>query len=281
MIADTHSHLNWENFQDNLDQILSRAKDSSVGLIIDVGVDILTSKEVSAQSRTINQIPLFAAIGIHPHEAQKYSNEQLLDQDILELKSLYKNYSKKIVAIGECGLDYNFSEDLSFDSTPQNLDKIINLQKKLFKSQARLASNLQLPLIIHCRNSKTENDLPLAWNDIFITELKGTTGVFHNFSSNLGDAQKALDLGFYLSFSCVVTYPKNDHLRELIRQLPIDKIVTETDCPFLPPQQIRGQRNEPFYVSEVVRVIAELKGISYEQASKQTFTNAQKLFIDK
>ncbi len=281
MIADTHSHLNWESYKKDLNNVLIKAKEKNVGLIINVGVDYTTSKKVIEQSKTITQIPTFATIGIHPHEASNYMSNNAITKGINDLESLFHTHSQKIVAIGECGLDYNFLPNLSFIPSEVSYKELIKHQKTLFSSQVRLAQRLDLPLVIHCRNPKPEEKLPLAWKDIFITELNKTKGVFHNFSSTLEDAKKALDLGFYLSFSCVITYPKNDHLRAIITKIPLERVVTETDCPFLPPQPIRGHRNEPFYVSEVIRVISEIKGIDFDQVANQTYINAKKLFIDK
>lgn len=281
MISDTHAHLNWESYQDDLPEVLQRAKDKDLGLIINVGVDLPTSKEVAKQAKTIKAIPVLATIGMHPHEAQKYQNPQNLNQAIQELERLYRTNPEQVIAIGECGLDYYFSQNPGFVESEVSTEKLIELQKQLYLEQVKLAKKLNLPLVIHCRNSKPEENFPLAWNDIFVPELQNAKGVFHNFSGTETDAKTALDLGFYLSFSCVITYPKNEHLREIIKKLPFERIVTETDCPFLPPQQIRGQRNEPANVSEVVKVIAQVRGLNYEKAAQQTFTNAQKLFLSK
>jgi TatD DNase family protein len=260
MLVDSHAHLYWDSYQEDFNDVIQRAKDNDIKLIINIGVDLETSKkclELSADG-----IQLYFTIGIHPHDGNNNLNDESIHRLIEDLERLYGDQPDKIVAIGECGLDY-----YSRDSAPSSIDK--ELQMKLYKVQVELAKKLGLPLVIHCRD---------AWEHIFIPELSGTTGVFHNFSGSIDDVKKALELGYYLSISCVATYPKNEPLRLLLKDIPLDRILTETDCPFLPPQQIRGQRNEPSYIPEVVKVIAEAKGISFEEAATQILKNTLTLF---
>lgn len=267
MIADTHAHLYYDTFKEDLPEVVQRALDQKLEFIINIGADLEDSKK--AVEMELSQIKLYCSIGLHPHEATKFGDVVSIHKNIEELEKLYHTNTTKIVALGECGLDYHFVENPGFTPSPLSQDQIKILQKELFISQINLAKKLDLPIIIHCRD---------AWHEVFSPTLSGTTGVFHSFTSTLEDAKKALALGYYLSFSCMITYPKNEHLREVIKQTSLDKILTETDCPFLPPQQLRGQRNEPANVSEVVKVIAEVKGLSFEEVARATLNNAKILF---
>lgn len=284
MLIDTHAHLYYDSFNPDFEEVIKRAKDANLKAIVNIGADIEGSKK--AVELESNQIKLYSSIGLHPHEASKLSDIESIHPNITgELEEIYHSSTGKIVAIGECGLDYFrvFEEsrfpseargsyyfqglDYSPSSLSENQQK--SLQKQLFLDQIGLAKKLGLPLIIHCRD---------AWQDIFLPELTGATGVFHSFTATETEAKKALDLGFYLGFSCIITYPKNEHLRQIIKWMPLDKILTETDCPFLPPQTQRGQRNEPANVAEVIKVIAGIKGLSEKQVSQAIWQNATQLF---
>lgn len=267
MLIDTHAHLYWDSFKDNLDKVIDHAANSGVGTIINIGTDPQTN--LQALMISSDKIKLYSSVGLHPHEGSEESSLKDIDKLIVEMKKLYQQNPQKIVAIGECGLDFYFDGNRDFTPSDKSTKEVKGLQMKLYKTQIQLAKKLNLPLIIHCRE---------AWDDIFLKELTGTTGLFHSFTGNLANAQQALQLGFFLSFSCIITYPKNQTLREAIKQIPLDKILTETDSPFLPPQPLRGQRNEPANVSEVVKVIAQIKGISDEEVAKQVYSNSQELF---
>ncbi len=254
MLVDTHAHLYWDSYEDDLGEVIKKCKENGVELIINVGVDLESSKKALAQD--LSPLVSYSTAGTHPHDVSGFTNTDELEKLILENK-------EKIIAVGECGLDF-FFRNPEDDSEQERAT-----QQNAYKTQVDLARRLNLPLIIHCRD---------AWSDIFIKELEGTKGLFHNFSGTKEDAKKALDLGFYLSFSCVITYPKNQELRDLIKDIPLDRILTETDCPFLPPQTIRGERNDPSYIKEVIDVIAQTKGISPEETSSQILKNTRKLF---
>lgn len=256
MLIDTHAHLYYDQFTPDFKEVIQRAKDANLKTIINIGADFESSKKsVNLES---DQIKLYSSIGAHPHEVSKPSDSESIHPNITgELEEIYHSHTGKVVAVGECGLDY-YSE---------KQQKV--LQKKLFIEQIALAKKLGLPLIIHCRD---------AWDDIFLPELVGATGVFHSFTATEVEAKKALDLGYYLGFSCIVTYPKNEHLRQILKWAPLDRILTETDCPFLPPQSQRGKRNEPVNVTEVIEVIAQEKNLSKEEVASAVWENAVKLF---
>lgn len=258
-IIDTHAHLTWDSFKPDLQEVVERAKEVGITQVINVGADLESSS--AAAKLECPGIKCYSTIGLHPHESEK-------NIPVEELEKIYQSNPNKIIAVGECGLDYHFAGiDYSLSQTSEEKQK--ELQKELFKSQITLAKKLNLPLIIHCRDS---------FDGIFIPELQNTTGVFHSFTGNNEQAKKVLTLGFYLGFTCIITYPKNEHLRQIIKEMPLDKILTETDCPFLPPQTKRGQRSEPADVVEVVKIIAQMKEISFEEAANQTLSNAKHLF---
>lgn len=263
-LIDTHAHLNFPELKPDLDEILKRAKEAGITRIINVGVNIKQSQEVLEQALDLStpDLQIYSTIGFHPEESSTVNNVESINQHLSKLETIYQSNPQKVVGVGECGLDY-------FKHEGQITEEEKQAQKTLFQAQIDLARNLNLPLIVHCRD---------AWQEIFDFDYSEIKGVFHSFTSNLEDAQKVLGLGFYLSFSCIVTYPKNDCLREVIKNIPLEKILTETDCPFLPPQSQRGQRNEPSNILEIIKTIADLKNISLEEVTQTTFQNTQNLF---
>jgi TatD DNase family protein len=267
LLIDTHAHLTWDSFQPDLDQVVKRAQEAGVTKIINVGADLEGSLE--AADLECPGIKCYSTIGLHPHETSRLTTDQAIRQALEKLEQIYLSHPQKVVAVGETGLDYHFDHNPDLSPTDLSEKELIKQQKELFLSQIQLAKKLNLPLVIHNRE---------AWADIFVPEFDNTTGVFHSFSGTPEQAQKVLDLGYYLGFTCTVTYPKNDLLREIIKQAPLERILTETDCPFLPPQTMRGQRNEPANVLEVVKVIAAVKEISLAEVSEATFNNAHQLF---
>lgn len=267
MLIDTHAHLYWDSYNEDFDQVIDRAHQVGLTTIINIGTDLTTNQQ--ALSLHSDKIKFFSTLGLHPHEGSADFSKDKLQVALGEMELLAIQNPQKIVAVGECGLDFYFSGDGDFVPIGKAPDKLIAAQKELYKQQVNLAKKLNLPLVIHCRD---------AWDSIFISDLADTKGVFHTFTGNLSQAQTALELGYYLAFSCIVTYPKNESLRQILKQVPIEKILTETDSPFLPPQSLRGKRNEPANVIEVVKVIAEIKNISLDKAANQTFQNAADLF---
>lgn len=267
MIIDTHAHLFFPDFEKDIETVISRAVQEGLQAVINVGDDLKTSH--MAADFESEKIKIYSSIGSHPHETSKLSTPESIHENMEELEKVYWENPQKVVAVGECGLDFFFEENSDFTHSSLSQDELIALQNKLYLAHINLAKKLDLPLIIHCRD---------AWDQIFISELQGTTGVFHSFTGSETDAKKALDLGYYLGFSCIVTYPKNEALRQIVKQVPLERILPETDSPFLPPQIKRGQRNEPANVIEVIKIIAQVKNLSLEEVSQTTFKNAQTLF---
>ncbi|MDO8498502.1 MAG: TatD family hydrolase [bacterium] len=267
-LIDTHAHLDVKQFKPDFDSVIKRARTAGVTAIINIGPSINSSK--AAAQMNSDQIKMFSTIGLHPEYVPLANPLKSIPLKMKALERIYQTYPQKVVGVGECGLDY-------FKHKEHITDEEKKAQKALFQAQIILAKKLHLPLIIHCRHSVISG-LQDAWEDIFDFNFSGVNGVFHSFTGSKEAAQKALALGFYLSFSCIITYPKNNLLREILKTTPLERILTETDCPFLPPQHLRGQRNEPANVLEVIRVISEVKGLSQEEVAETVYHNAQKLF---
>jgi TatD DNase family protein len=252
MIIDTHCHLDFPEFNTDREAVINRAKESGVLYMINVASNLKGSRESVKLSSEYDNI--FASVGIHPHHADEV-NEDALD----EITTLLKN--KKVVAIGEVGLDYFKSP-----SSRQN-------QKKVFVDFINIAKEYQLPLIIHNRESFPDT------LDIIKTECTfPVKGVMHCFSGDESALSNVLDLGLSVSFTCNLTFKNASKLREVVKFVPKDRLLLETDAPFLAPQKYRGKRNEPSYIAELRNILAELFGIQGEEIESMTTANAKKLF---
>ena len=248
MLIDTHCHLNDEAFQDNLEEIIARAKSRGVGKIIVIGYNKASSIEAVKLANSYEGI--YASIGVHPSDVQK-------EEDCLDwLYELAKD--KKVVAIGEIGLDYYW--DKSYN----------DLQKEWFIKQINIAKELGLLIAVHCRDAN---------QDCFdiIKEHGNGCGVIHCYSGSFEMAKEYVKLGYYLGIGGVITF-KNSHLGETVAKLGINNIVTETDAPYLAPVPYRGKTNEPAYIYEVVQKISEVTGINFEEVEKKVEENTYKLF---
>lgn len=289
MLIDTHAHLYWESYRADLDQVLKHTKEAGIETIVNIGIDVDKSKEALNQIKNnlanIPGISFYSTIGIHPHESLRYAQGKLdtsLQKDIEKLEEIYKSNPKKIVGIGECGLDYLFRElDPSIASLPQDnrTDVLKNLQKKLLQAQIDLAKKLNLPLIIHCRDDRSKNPQNSECWDEVIEMTRDHFGIYHCYSGLLPTTNYILQsTNFLVAFAANITYPKNDYLRETAKIVPLERIVLETDSPFLAPQSKRGQRNEPASVKEIAQLIADIKGVSFEKVASQTTQNAKSIF---
>lgn len=251
-LADTHAHLLSDRYRNDLAQVLRRAEKAGVRHIINVGTDLASSE--AALSMGLPECPrINSAVGIHPHYAG-----QSTERDYRGLGRLAR--SKTVVALGEMGLDYY--RDLS----PREI------QKRCFSRQLSLAHDLSLPIIVH--NREAAEDVYRILRD----EGQGLKGVLHCFSENWEWAQRFMDLGFHLSLAGPVTYPNALDAREIARLIPLDRLLVETDCPYLPPQVHRGKRNEPAFVEMVVDEIARIRGEEAEEIARITLGNAEELF---
>jgi TatD DNase family protein len=251
-LADTHAHLDLPEILPNQDAVLGRAREAGVALIVNVGIGLENSRQVLATARKHPGIR--ATIGIHPHAAAS-----LHDGDLEALTPLAAD--PLVVAIGEIGLD--FYRRRSPEET----------QKHWFRRQLEWASGLQKIVVIHTREA-TAATLKILQD--YRSQLWG--GVMHCFGGSFQDARGFLDLGFYLSFAGPLTYPQAGALREVAGKVPLDRILIETDCPYLPPQPWRGKRNEPAYVVATARQLAEVRGLSLEEIARATWENSLRAF---
>jgi len=262
-MIDVHCHLNFHSFAKDYDQVIKQAFEAGVTKIINVGTKIDSSQKAVDLAQKYNN--LYAIIGVHPHHADKLENNWLE-----ELEKLAKK--PKVIAIGEIGMDY-FSYKSNAIVDPK-------LQKEVFIKQIELAHRLKLPLQIH--NRQAGKDII----DILINHksyLLNPPGMFHCMSGDLDLLKKVLDLGFYAGFDGNITYQgiakgETTALSELVRYTPPDRILVETDSPFLTPEPYRGSRNMPSYAIITARKIAETKGVSFETIDAETTANAEELF---
>lgn len=250
---DVHTHTQDKQYDLDRDVVIRRALNDGVGMV-QVGTDFSMSKKAVELAEKYENV--YATVGLHPTDNKK----EEFNFDAYKKISLA---SKKVVAIGECGLDY-------FRGADENEKE---RQKKVFLKQIELAGEIKKPLIIHCREAFTDLLDILKTNDY---GLRTPAGVVHFFSGSVEDAKKFLDLGFYFSFGGVVTFARD--YDEQIKFIPLDRILVETDAPYVAPVPYRGKRNEPSYIIEVVKKIAEIKGATLEEIAQISTNNARLLF---
>lgn len=252
-MVDTHCHLHFPQFKEDLEDILEKIKEK-FSFVVDVGISLKDS--LKALSLALKRENIFSTFGIHPHEAKDAN----LKEFETAFRKLYPEYRHKIVAIGEAGLD--FYRNLS----PKKA------QIEVFEFQIELAKKYKLPLVIHCRQA--EKDLI----EILKEKGKDVKGIIHCFNGNKDLLKTALDLGYFISYSGIITYPKNENLRETVKYVPIDQILVETDSPYLPPQPVRGKRNSPLYVVYVIQTLADILQIDFLEFKRIVTVNAKRAF---
>jgi TatD DNase family protein len=253
MLIDTHTHLDDARYDADRDAMIQRARQAGVTAFVTIGCDLTTSR--SAVTLADRHPDIYASIGVHPHEV-KHIRDDWYD----ELRRLAQH--AKVVAYGEIGLDYHYNH-----SPPKD-------QRERFREQIQLARDLHLPVVIHTREAQ-EDTISILKEE----KASEVGGVFHCFSGDAWLAKDALDLGFYLSFSGILTFNNATMLREIAKQTPLDRVLIETDCPYLTPVPHRGKRNEPAFVSHVARQLAEIHpDLSLEQIEEATTENAKRLF---
>lgn len=282
MLIDTHAHLYWEDYIADFDEVIQHCLDSGVTEIINVGVDVEKSK--LAIELTSDKIKFYSTIGIHPHEAIRYNQSKFdidvsIHEDINKLEGIYKSNTSKCIGVGECGLDFFLDRNDIYPDISLPHDQIKKSQKKLFQAQIDLAKRLNLPLVVHCRDDRSKNPQNSeAWDKV-LQMVDTHPTILHCYSGLLTTTNYILNTpNLLVSFAGTLTYPKNDFLREAVKLLPLEKIILETDCPFLPPQSKRGTRNEPANVLEIAQLIAQLKGLSIKEVANQTTKNVKKIF---
>jgi TatD DNase family protein len=250
MLVDTHCHLDFPEYDKDRDEVIQRAKVAGIEYIINIGSSLKGSKGAVELSREYPSI--YATVGIHPHEADHFNPETEKAIKILAGE-------KKVVAIGEIGLDYfkNFSKKEN--------------QLPLFLAQIKLAKELNLPLVIHTRDAQ-EDTLRI------LKEAMPVRAVVHCFSGDSLFLKECLSLNFMISFTCNITYKKAQGLRDIVKETPIESLLFETDAPYLSPEGFRGKRNEPFQVRLLAEAVAELKGLKLDQVASATTENARRFF---
>jgi len=252
-LVDSHCHLDFTNFEQDFDAVLARAAEAGVTKIINPGVDLATSRKAVALTESVSpRVNLFAAVGFHPSEAEKLSAD-----NFAALEQLAQN--SKVVAVGEIGLDFFKNQ------------KSAKVQTEAFERQLALAQKLNKPVIIHAREADAE---------IFSTldQFKNLRGVFHCFGSDWDFAEQVLARGFFIGLTGIVTFANAVNVQEVARKTPLEKLLIETDAPFLAPQKFRGERCEPAFVVEVAQKIAELKNLPFAEIAAKTTQNAEELF---
>lgn len=252
MLFDTHVHLNAEQYEDDLQEVINRALEKGVQNMVVVGFDEPTIKKAIQIAETYDFI--YASVGWHPVDAV-----DMTDEHLAWIEELAQH--PKVVALGEMGLDYHW------DKSPKEV------QKDVFRRQIRLARKVNLPIIIHNRDA-TEDVVTILKEE----HVEEVGGIMHCFTGSIEVAKQCMDMNMYISFGGPVTFKKAKKPKEVATELPLDKLLIETDCPYLTPHPFRGKRNEPGYVSYVAEQIAELKGITYEELADITTANAKKLF---
>jgi TatD DNase family protein len=251
MYIDTHAHLNFEAFKTDYKDVIKNALENDISAIINVGSNLETSKRAINIAEEYSS-GTYAAIGLHPIHVK----DEIFDETIFS--KLAKN--KKVVALGETGLDYYYDKSTS------------ELQKEVFRQILRISQVIGKPTILHSRDAQ-EDVL-----SILMEERPEPKGVMHCFPGDWPYAKVILDMGLYISFTGLITFTKNKDTIEVIEKLPLEKLLIETDCPFMSPEPYRGKRNEPVNVIEVAKKISEIKKIPLEKVAEQTSKNAIELF---
>lgn len=261
MFIDSHCHLDGPRFNSDREEVVSRAREAGIANILAVGTGDGPGTLDCAVKIADQHEFVYATVGIHPHEAQLAT-----DADFVQLEELALR--PRVIAWGEIGLDYYY------DHSPRDV------QKNVFVRQMELAQAAKLPIVIHCRPSENSDN---AWEDCLALieqhwKPSGLGGILHCFTSTWPHAKRALDIGFMISFAGNVTFPKAQQIRDSAKEVPLDRILIETDSPFLAPIPHRGKRNEPAFVKEVARQIGELRGLSTEDIGAQTSQNFYRFF---
>jgi TatD DNase family protein len=261
MFVDSHAHLEGERFDPDREQVLVRARENGIETIVAIGSGTGPGSLDCGIELAGKHDFIYATIGIHPHEAKLATVA-----DFQELEQLARR--PKVIAWGEIGLDY------FYDHSPRDA------QQQVFLKQLQLARTAKLPAVIHCRPSEGSEN---AWEDC-LTLLQqhwtssGLGGILHCFTGTPAHAKRALDMGFMISFAGNVTFPKAQQIRDAATKVPFDRMLIETDSPFLAPVPHRGKRNEPAFVKEVARQLGELRGFTTEEMGQQTSRNFYNFF---
>ncbi len=279
MLIDTHAHVNFRSFKDDAKETLQRALDEGVW-VVNVGSQIDTSRQAALLANQFKQ-GVYAVVGLHP----EHTHSQYVDEEETHFRTreedfdinLYSELARhpKVVGIGECGLDYFRLPD---DKNLHN--QIKQKQIEVFKKQIRFAKEYKKALVVHSRPEKGSNELYEDMLQVFEEEkVNEMRFVVHSYTHTPEYLQKFLDLGAYVSFNGIITFDKTGNMEKLVKLAPLDKILLETDCPYLAPPPHRGKRNEPAYVKFVAEKLAQRKDLSLDEIARMTSENAKKLFL--
>lgn len=281
-LIDSHAHLEASSSLkelrgasvDDLQGVLKRAEAAEVDKIITIGTSLKSSKKAIeiAKKYSSADLQIFATCGLHPKDAKEELKSIDIEKAIEQLKKIAQS-SDKVVGIGECGLDIATIENTEIKN--ESAERKLEYQRELFKAQIGLAAELNLPLIIHCRDGWEEIFRLLSIDDRLLTNLNG---VFHSFTGSWNAAKKALDLGFYISFSGIVTFGNTGEIAGVAKKMPLNRMLVETDSPYLSPDPIRGSMNEPKNVRITAQFIADLRDVSLDTIEEVTTKNAGMLF---
>ena len=256
MFVDSHAHIDGHEFDADREEVIQRAHAAGVSVILNVGTgDPHSGAFERAVELGKTHESIYTAIGTHPHDARLYD-----DKAEEKIKNLINN--EHVIAWGEIGLDFHY------DNSPRDV------QVEVFKRQLRAARECDLPVVIHTREAEAET-IEILQNEYKDAQRRG---VFHCFSGSMDLAQRSIEIGFMISFSGIVTFKKAEELREVAKQVPLDRLLIETDCPYLTPIPYRGKRNEPAYVVEVARCLATLHDVSIEEMARITGENFNRFF---
>lgn len=261
VLVDSHAHLDGKQFDSDREQVIARAREAGVEAIVAIGNGDGPGTLDCGIRLAAEYDFIHATVGIHPHEAKLAT-----DAAFQELEQLSQR--PKVIAWGEIGLDYFYEHSLR------------EVQQHVFVKQMELARAVKLPIVIHCRPSNNSAD---AWDDGLNLirqnwQASGLAGILHCFTGTWEHAKQALDMGFLISFAGNVTFPKAQQIRDVAKQVPLDRMLIETDSPYLAPVPHRGKRNEPAFVKETARQLGELRGISTEEIGRQTTRNFHAFF---
>ena len=258
MLIDSHCHIDGDAFDEDRDEVIRRAKDAGVVAMLTIGTgDPYASHQLRAASLTKQYDNVFAAVGVHPHDAKLYDDGA--EVRLVELATVFD----KVIAWGEIGLDFYY------DHSPRDV------QNEVFRRQIRKARELHLPIIVHSRDANDET-VEILTEECSYDGFPG--GIMHCFGGTAPMAEALMKIGFLISFAGNVTFKKADELRDAARVVPLDRLLVETDCPFLTPVPFRGKRNEPAYVEHTARFLAEFYGVEFETFAKQTTDNFMSFF---
>ncbi len=252
-LIDTHCHLDWNSFEADREAVINRAVEAGVTRMITIGVDVASSRRAIAIADQYEGV--YAAVGVHPNDCADFDAATLQ-----EIRSLAQH--PKVVAIGEIGLDY-YWQKVAHDT-----------QARALRAQLELAAEINKPVIIHSRDAAVD---VVALLEDFAPHVR-LTGTLHSYFDDLIIAQRVFALGFYIGVTGPITFKKSDRERDIIRQVPLDRVLLETDAPFLTPVPHRGKRNEPAYVRHVAETIAQVRGQAVADIARQSTRNAERLF---